>query len=98
MVRSHHDLHTEWAGRIRCGHQPLVALLSIWTCSLCEAAVILYRIVNSSFPLHRRCAVLVHALEVFVNYHNLEGKKYRLLACKGKDTACRLIKEAKRAV
>src|SRR6201994_3602876 len=35
--------------------------------------------------------------EFFVNYHNLEGKKYRLLGCKGKDTAFRLIKEAKRA-
>jgi len=32
-----------------------------------------------------------------VNYHNLEGKKYRLLGCKGARAALRLIKEAKRA-
>lgn len=35
--------------------------------------------------------------DFFVNYHNLEGKKYRLLGCKGEDTAFRLIKGAKRA-
>jgi inorganic pyrophosphatase len=35
--------------------------------------------------------------DFFVNYHNLEGKKYRLLGCKGGDTAFRLIKEAKKA-
>src|ERR1700743_3638089 len=35
--------------------------------------------------------------DFFVNYHNLEGKKYRLLGCKGADTALRLIKEAKKA-
>jgi inorganic pyrophosphatase len=37
-------------------------------------------------------------LEVFfVNYHNLEGKKYHLLGCKGPDVARRLIKQAKRS-
>lgn len=30
----------------------------------------------------------------FVNYHNLEGKKYRLLGCKGADAARTLIKAA----
>ena len=35
--------------------------------------------------------------DFFVNYHNLEGKKYRLLGCKGKDTALQLIKEAKKS-
>lgn len=33
--------------------------------------------------------------EFFVNYHRLEGKKYRLLGCKGKTVAMTLIKEAK---
>jgi inorganic pyrophosphatase len=33
----------------------------------------------------------------FVNYHNLEGKKYRLLGCKGADAAMTLIKEAMKA-
>ena len=33
----------------------------------------------------------------FVNYHNLEGKKYRLLGCKGTDIAMRLIKQAQKA-
>lgn len=32
--------------------------------------------------------------EFFVNYHNLEGKKYRLLGCKGEGAALRLVKEA----
>ncbi|HEY2467334.1 MAG TPA: inorganic diphosphatase [Terracidiphilus sp.] len=36
--------------------------------------------------------------DFFVNYHNLEGKKYRLLGCKGADAALRLIKEAQKAV
>lgn len=36
--------------------------------------------------------------DFFVNHHNLEGKKYRLLGCKGRDTAFRLIKEGKSAV
>jgi inorganic pyrophosphatase len=41
----------------------------------------------------------VDELQVFfVNYHNLEGKKYRLLGCKGADAALRLIKEAQKAV
>jgi inorganic pyrophosphatase len=35
--------------------------------------------------------------DFFVNYHNLEGKKYRLLGCKGKDTGFQLIKEAKKS-
>lgn len=35
--------------------------------------------------------------DFFVNYHNLEGKKYRLLGCKGAEAALRLIKEAKKA-
>ena len=35
--------------------------------------------------------------DFFVNYHNLEGKKYRLLGCKGADAALRLIKEAQKA-
>lgn len=34
--------------------------------------------------------------EFFVNYHNLEGKQYRLLGCKGAGTAFRLIKEAQK--
>lgn len=29
----------------------------------------------------------------FVNYHKLEGKKYRLLGCKGVSTAMRLVQE-----
>jgi len=33
----------------------------------------------------------------FVNYHNLEGKKYRLLGCKGADAALTLIKKAQKA-
>jgi inorganic pyrophosphatase len=38
----------------------------------------------------------VKELQVFfVNYHNLEGKKYRLLGCKGADAAMRLIKQAR---
>lgn len=35
--------------------------------------------------------------DFFVNYHDLEGKKYRLLGCKGAQTAFGLIKEARRA-
>jgi inorganic pyrophosphatase len=35
--------------------------------------------------------------DFFVNYHNLEGKKYRLLGCKGTDTAFQLIKKAQKA-
>ncbi len=33
----------------------------------------------------------------FVNYHKLEGKRYELIGCKGKSTATRLIKQARRA-
>lgn len=33
----------------------------------------------------------------FVNYHNLEGKTYRLLGCKGTDAALKLIKDAKKS-
>jgi inorganic pyrophosphatase len=32
--------------------------------------------------------------DFFVNYHSLEGKKYRLLGCKGADAALRLVKDA----
>ncbi len=35
--------------------------------------------------------------DFFVNYHNLEGKKYRLLGCKGTRTALHLIKGAQKA-
>jgi len=33
----------------------------------------------------------------FVNYHNLEGKQYRLLGCRGSKQAMRLIRQAKKA-
>jgi len=33
----------------------------------------------------------------FVNYHELEGKRYKLLACKGRAAATRLIKQAQKA-
>lgn len=33
----------------------------------------------------------------FVNYHGLEGKEYRLLGCKGAETAMRLIQQARKA-
>jgi inorganic pyrophosphatase len=33
----------------------------------------------------------------FVNYHNLEGKKYKLLGCKGEDVAFQLIRKARKA-
>ncbi|WP_158792009.1 inorganic diphosphatase [Granulicella sp. L60] len=35
--------------------------------------------------------------DFFVNYHNLEGKKYHLLGCKGADTGLKLIKNAQKA-
>jgi inorganic pyrophosphatase len=35
--------------------------------------------------------------DFFVNYHDLEGKKYKLLGCKGADKAFELIKKARRA-
>jgi len=41
----------------------------------------------------------IKELEIFfVNYHGLEGKKYKLLGCKGADAAMTLIKAAKKAV
>lgn len=41
----------------------------------------------------------IKELEIFfVNYHNLEGKKYRLLGCKGSDAAMTLLKQAHKAV
>lgn len=35
--------------------------------------------------------------EFFVNYHNLEGKKYELLGCKGPQTALNAIKQSRKA-
>jgi inorganic pyrophosphatase len=35
--------------------------------------------------------------DFFVNYHSLEGKKYKLLGCKGEVAAWRLIKAAQKA-
>jgi len=35
--------------------------------------------------------------DFFVNYRNLEGKKYKLLGCKGVDKALDLIKKARKA-
>lgn len=35
--------------------------------------------------------------DFFVNYHNLEGKKYRLLGCRGEEVAMRLIKDSQKA-
>jgi inorganic pyrophosphatase len=40
---------------------------------------------------------LTELQDFFVNYHNLEGKKYKLLGCKGEDAAQRLIKKAQKA-
>jgi len=40
----------------------------------------------------------LHELEeFFVNYHRLEGKKYKLLGCKDTNTAMRAIQKAQRA-
>ena len=40
----------------------------------------------------------LHELEdFFVNYHRLEGKKYKLLGCKSTATAYRMIAQARRA-
>ena len=40
----------------------------------------------------------VRELETFfVNYHELEGKQYKLLACKGQGEAMRLIKQSQKA-
>jgi inorganic pyrophosphatase len=36
--------------------------------------------------------------DFFVNYHKLEGKKYKLLGCKDADEASDLITKARRAV
>jgi inorganic pyrophosphatase len=35
--------------------------------------------------------------DFFVNYHRLEGKRYRLLGCKGQQAALTLIKKAQKA-
>jgi inorganic pyrophosphatase len=35
--------------------------------------------------------------EFFVNYHNLEGKRYKLLGCKGSVAAMRMIQKARKA-
>jgi inorganic pyrophosphatase len=35
--------------------------------------------------------------DFFVNYHELEGKKYKLLGCKDANTALQLIKKAQKA-
>jgi len=35
--------------------------------------------------------------DFFVNYHKLQGKEYRLLGCKGVQTALKLIKKAQKA-
>jgi inorganic pyrophosphatase len=35
--------------------------------------------------------------DLFVNYHGLEGKKYRLLGCKGQEVALGLIQKARKA-
>jgi inorganic pyrophosphatase len=40
---------------------------------------------------------LTELQDFFVNYHNLEGKKYKLLGCKGEEAALRLIKKAQKA-
>lgn len=34
--------------------------------------------------------------DFFVNYHKLEGKKYRLLGCKGASTAMRLVQDTQK--
>jgi inorganic pyrophosphatase len=40
----------------------------------------------------------LHELEdFFVNYHNLEGKQYKLLGCKGIGVARRMIRQAQKA-
>ena len=47
----------------------------------------------SDLPSH-----FVRELEqFFVNYHRLEGKKYEILGCKGKDAAQNLIQKAQKA-
>jgi len=40
----------------------------------------------------------LHELEdFFVNYHNLEGKQYKLLGCKSTAVALRIIQQARKA-
>ena len=39
---------------------------------------------------------LTEIQEFFVNYHRLQGKRYKLLGCKGEKTAMKLIDAAKR--
>jgi inorganic pyrophosphatase len=40
----------------------------------------------------------LHELEeFFVNYHRLEGKRYKLLGCKDEDVAMRMIRKAQKA-
>jgi inorganic pyrophosphatase len=41
---------------------------------------------------------LVELQNFFVNYHDLEGKKYKLLGCKGTEEARGLIQKARKAV
>jgi inorganic pyrophosphatase len=36
--------------------------------------------------------------DFFVNYHQLEGKEYKLLGCKGKSAAMSLVQKARKAV
>ena len=46
---------------------------------------------------HDLPAQFLHEIqEFFVNYHNLEGKQYKLLGCKDSGVAQRLIKKAQR--
>lgn len=40
---------------------------------------------------------LTELQDFFVNYHSLEGKKYKLLGCKGEEAAMSLIKDAQKA-
>jgi inorganic pyrophosphatase len=41
---------------------------------------------------------LTELQDFFVNYHDLEGKEYKLLGCKGQEAAMKLIKDAQKAV
>jgi inorganic pyrophosphatase len=40
---------------------------------------------------------LTELQDSFVNYHALEGKKYKLLGCKGEEAVLQLIKKAQKA-
>lgn len=58
--------------------------------------------VNHQYANVRRLSDLpgrfVHELEeFFVNYHSLEGKKYKLLGCKNANAGARIIEKARRA-